>query len=175
MIKAARFAALAVFGCAALLGACQQPATPATDAPAAGPPLPAPASVTETSLPAVDAPNAQQFVTDGGSLVRLEFDRVGSTTVEGQVTGHAAPVYAVPLAAGQTLVVAFKSESTNLHINVADAADHSGAALHRGEVDGDTATLKADRDMTFVIMPFQPRAMARRDETAPFTLTVTRN
>lgn len=105
----------------------------------------------------------------------VTFARTGSTTVQGQVSGDTAPVYAVPVAAGQTLTATFASPSANLYFNVSDAADHSGAALHRGEVDGATATLKAERDTTFVIQPYQPRAMARRGETAPFTLTVSRD
>jgi len=166
MFKTARFATLAG---ALLLTACQQP-SPETSA--TSEPAPAPAA---PPLPAIDTVNAQQFVMDGGSLVSLDFARDGSTTVEGGVAGDAAPVYAVPVAAGQTLTVVFSSPSANLYANVSDATDHSGAALHRGEMDGATATLKADRDTTFVITPSQPRAMARRGETAPFSLTVSRN
>lgn len=160
----------------AAVSACRQhpvetagePASAPASAPVAAPP-------TALALPAVDTANAQQFVTESAALVPLAFARVGSTTVEGEVSGYSAPIYAVPVAAGQTLTVAFKSDSANLYANVSDATDHSGAALHRGETDGDTATLKADKDITFVIQPYQPRAMARRGEKADFTLTVSRN
>lgn len=127
------------------------------------------------SLPAVDVENARQFVVGDAALEMPTFERTGATTVKGAVRGDTAPVYAVPLAQGQTLTVTFAPASSNLYINVSDAADHSGAALHRGEVDGPTATLKAERDMTFVIKPFQPRAMARRNETGEFSLTIARD
>ncbi len=47
--------------------------------------------------------------------------------------------------------------------------------MFRGEVDGETAELKASKDTTYVITPYQPRAMARRDETGSYTLTVSRS
>ncbi len=127
------------------------------------------------TLPLIETANAEQFVQKGGALVPLDFAVEGETDVSGTVTGYAAPVYAVPVAQGQTLTVDFESTSPNLYMNISDAADHSGAALHRGEVEGTTATLTASRDMTFVITPFQPRAMARRNETADFSLKITRH
>ena len=154
----------------ALLAACSSGEPEKAETPPA-PPAAAPAPA---ALPPVDMANAQQFTANGGALTPLTFDRSGSTTVTGAVVGYKAPVYAVPVAAGQTLTVTFQSDSANLYVNVSDAADHSGAALHRGEIDGGTARLKADRDMTFVILPFQPRAMARRNETGTFHLTVSR-
>ena len=159
-----------VLASVALLGlaACnQEPAKPST-------PPSAPAPVAPKVLPALETANATQFVPEGGSLVPLEFGTEGTISVTGTVTGYAAPVYAVAVAQGQTLTVDFKTDSTNLYMNISDAADHSGAALHRGEVEGTTATLTAPRNMTFVITPFQPRAMARRNESGDFTLTVTR-
>jgi hypothetical protein len=166
----------AVVSGAAVLAACQKPADPPANAPETAPTAPHETSAPQPKpLPPVDTVNAQQFVNGQSVLTPVVFDRTGSTTVEGVVAGDTAPIYAVPVAAGQTLTVAFKSASTNLYVNVSDANDHSGAALHRGDVDGPTATLKADRDMTFVIAPFQPRATARRGETARFRLTVSRN
>jgi len=160
-----------VLALVALLGlaACnQEPAKPST-------PPSAPAPVAPKVLPALETANAVQFVQEGGALVPLEFDTEGTITVSGTVTGYAAPVYAVAVAQGQTLTVDFKTDSSNLYINISGAADHSGAALHRGEVEGKTATLTAPRSMTFVITPFQPRAMARRNESGDFSLTVTRH
>lgn len=157
------------------LAACGQTENKAAEEPAAAPAPVASAAATAPSLPAVDAENARQFATGEDTFEALTFDRTGATTVKGLVRGDAAPVYAVPVAAGQTLTVTFAPANTNLYINVSDAADHSGAALHRGEVDGQTATLKAERDMTFVIAPYQPRAMARRNETGEFSLTVARD
>lgn len=154
----------------ALLGltACgQEPVKPSV------PPSP-PEKVAPKVLPALETANAAQFVPEGGSLVPLELGTEGTTSSTGTVKGYAAPVYAVAVAQGQTLTVDFKTDSTNLYMNISDAADHSGAALYRGEVEGTTATLTAPRNMTFVITPFQPRAMARRNESGDFTLTVTR-
>lgn len=156
----------------ALVAACNSGQPEKAEAPAEPAPAAAPAPA---ALPAIDTANARQFVTEGGALTPLTFDRSGSTTTTGAVTGDKAPVYAVSAAAGQTLTVTFQSDSDNLYVNVSDAADHSGAALHRGEVEGGTASLKADRDMTFVIAPFQPRAAARRNESGNFSLTVARD
>ena len=78
------------------------------------------------------------------------------------------------VAPGQTLNVAFKTTSTNLYMNVVDSADTSGAAVHRGEVDGPTANLTATKPTIYVIQPFQPRAPARRDEAGSFEIAVTR-
>jgi len=157
------------------LSACGQAENKAADEAAPAPAPAAAAAPAASSLPSVDAESARQFATGEDTFEALTFDRTGATTVKGLVRGDAAPVYAVPVAAGQTLTVTFVPANTNLYINVSDAADHSGAALHRGEVDGQTATLKAERDMTFVITPYQPRAMARRNETGEFSLTVARD
>lgn len=159
------FAALA-------LAACQ----PSAESDAAPAPSPTPASfpAPQAALPAVALDDARAFVRPGGTLETPTFDAAGSTTATGTVRGDAAPVFAVPLAAGQSATVVFESASPNLYFNVSDAADHSGAALHRGEIDGMTAVVTAPRDMTLVITPFQPRAMARRGEAADFTLTITR-
>lgn len=176
MARTIRFFTTTVLSSLALLAACQKPANETDEASEPTPPAAAQNAAPQPSaLPPVDTVNAQQFVIGKSVLTPIAFDRAGSMTVEGVVAGETAPIYAVPVAAGQTLTLALKSSSTNLYVNVSDATDHSGAALHRGEVDGPTATLKADRDMTFVIAPFQPRATARRGETAPFSLTVSRD
>ncbi|WP_300579112.1 hypothetical protein [Phenylobacterium sp.] len=180
MTACARFRPL-MAGAAALLlvVACSdrerdqaEPAAPAPAAPALAPETPAPVP----SLPAVDIANAEQFVTDeGDQLETLTFDPVGEMTVEGVADGSVAPIYAVPVAAGQTLTATLESANPNIYFNISDAADHSGAALFRGEVEGEAARLTAPRDMTYVLTPFQPRATARRGETAPYRLTVARN
>ena len=100
---------------------------------------------------------------------------MSSVTKEGMVKGYAAPVYAVPVASGQTLKVAFKPSNTNLYFNISDAADQSGAAVFRGEVDGQAAELKASKDTTYVITPFQTRATARRGSEGGYSLTISRN
>ena len=161
-----------------LLSACsdreRDRAEPSAEAPAA--PVAAPETTPAVpTLPAADLANAEQFVTDEGDrLESLTFDPVGEVTVEGVADGYVAPIYAVPVAAGQTLTATLESSNPNIYFNISDAADHSGAALFRGEVEGEAASLTAPRDMTYVLTPFQPRATARRVETAPYRLTIAR-
>lgn len=168
-------------GLAILLAACsdraREPAEPAEEAQVApAPEAAAPAVPPAPAPPETDIANAEQFVTDEGDrLEALAFPPQGSLTVDGEADGYVAPVYAVPVAAGQTLTVTLESASANIYFNVSDAVDHSGAALFGGEMDGKTATLTAERDMTYVVTPFQPRASARRGEVAPYRLTVARN
>ncbi|WP_438852831.1 hypothetical protein [Brevundimonas nasdae] len=163
---------VSLFAGVLLCAACSEPqAAKPPSAPSEAAPAPESKAVV---LPNVDTTNAQRFVQGDSKLEVLNFAQVGAQTVQGVVRGYAAPVYAVPVAKGQTLTVEFAPSNTNLYINISDAADQSGAALHRGETDGPTASLKADRDTTYVIAPYQPRAMARRGENGDFSLTVTR-
>lgn len=163
---------VSLFAGALLCAACSQPqaSKPESD-PAVAPPA---VAATEAALPDVDTVNAQHFIQGDSKLEVLDFAPAGTHTVQGAVRGYTAPVYAVPVAKGQTLSVNFAPSNTNLYINVSNAADQSGAALHRGETDGATASFKADRDTTYVITPYQPRATARRGEVGDFSLTVTR-
>lgn len=124
--------------------------------------------------PVIDRAAAERFAHDGGALEIPELPASGALILKGAVKGDTAPAYAFALAAGQTLTVAFAPSNASLYFNLSDAADTSGAALHRGEVDGAEATVVATRDMTVVVTPFQPRAMARRGETGDYALTVTR-
>ena len=153
------------------LAACNQPAQPAKEAAAEAPPAAAPVVV---ALPAVDTAAAQARLTPDNTLEVLSFAPAGATTAFGEIKGYKAPIYAVPVAAGQTLVVDFKSANTSLYMNVIDAADASGAAVHRGEVDGPSATITAAKDATYLLQPFMVRAAARRGEGGPFEITVTR-
>lgn len=126
------------------------------------------------NLPAADAAAAQRLLSPDETLQTLTFPPSGSTTASGRIMGYASPAYAVPVAAGQTLVVIMESPSDNAYFNVHDAADSSGAAVFRGEVEGRTARISAPADMTYVIRPFQPQAMARRNETASYSFTIER-
>lgn len=171
---------LALAACGDRPGAAPEAASEATPdlsgGPAAAPQAVSPAPDAAETLPAVDEAAARAFVREEGSRLEvLTFERVGSVTKEGAVKGYAAPVYAVPVASGQTLKVAFKPSNANLYFNISDAADQGGAAVFRGEVDGQTAELKASKDTTYVITPFQPRATARRGSEGGYSLTVSRN
>lgn len=182
-----RFAPIALLGLSLALAACgegpgaaPQAASEATPDLSGGPAA-APQAVSATPgadrpLPTVDEAAVRAFVReDGATLEVLAFDRVGSVSKAGMVKGYGAPVYAVPVAAGQTLTVVFKPSNTNLYVNISDTAETNGAAVFRGEVDGETAELKASRDTTYVIAPYQPRAMARRGAEGGYSLTVSRN
>nr|WP_312160594.1 hypothetical protein [Brevundimonas diminuta] len=171
---------LALAACGDRPGAAPEAASEATvdlsGGPAAAPQAVSPTPNAVPALPVVDEAAARAFVREEGSTLEvLTFERAGSVTKEGTVKGYAAPVYAVPVAAGQTLKVAFKPSNTNLYFNISDATDQSGAAVFRGEVEGETAELKAAKDTTYVITPFQPRASARRGESGNYVLTVSRN
>jgi len=158
-----------VFAAGLALASCGEKAveTKPSEAPAA----PA-ATQPAPSAPAIDTEALKAKLPPDGTLEVLSFDAAGSAKASGEVKGYAAPVYAV--AAGQTLNVVFETTSTNLYMNVVDSADSSGAAVHRGEVDGANATLTAAKPTIYLIQPFQPRATARRGEAGAFTLTVTR-
>lgn len=154
----------------ALAGGCTQAEPAPSSAPEAAPeaaPPPAPS-------PEVDIQAAQAFVHDGGTLDRPSFDPSGLATVSGRVEGDTAPVHAVAVAAGQTLTVEMRTDSSNLYFNVWDVTDTSGAAAFRGEVEDASASLTAVADTTYVIAPFQPRATARRGEAGDYVLTLRR-
>ena len=164
---------LAAAAALALVG-CGQQATKPAEAPAEAPaaaPAPPPAPVV---APVVDQAALKALLSPDETLEVVTLDPAGAASVSGEVKGYKAPVYAVPVAAGQTLVVAFASANTSLYMNVTDAADASGAAVHRGEVDGPNATLTAAKDTTYLLQPFMVRAAARRGESGPFEITVTR-
>jgi hypothetical protein len=152
-------------GALTLVAGCSQPADKA----------PAQAAPAEASLPTVDLAVVQARLSPDETPSVVEFPRTGSRIVTGQVTGYKTQVWIVPVAAGQTLTVAFAPSNTNLYVNILDADDDSGLAVHRGEVDGPRATLAAVQDAVFIIRPFQPRATARRNETGDYTLTIDRS
>ncbi|NEX21178.1 hypothetical protein G3480_12780 [Thiorhodococcus mannitoliphagus] len=129
---------------------------------------------TSVALPAVDTMAVERLLSSEETLEVLSFPTVGRMTQVGEIVGYASAAYAVPVAAGQKLLVTLESPSSNAYFNVQDAADSSGAAVFRGEVEGREARIQAESDAAYVIRPFQPRAMARRDEVAPYSLTIER-
>jgi hypothetical protein len=132
--------------------------------------------IVEPPLPEIDMQGAKARLSRHETLEAVDFETSGLTIVSGTVVGAKAPAYAVPVAAGQTLTVTFQPTSTtSLYMNVLDAADASGAAVHRGEFNGPTATITAARDTTYVITPHQPRAVADLNEAGAFTMTIARS
>lgn len=159
-----------------LVAACsppvEAPAAPAEPVAPAPPAAVAPAAV--AALPTVDVAAVGRALSPDETLSVVDLPREGSTTLMGEVKGYKSTAWAVPVAAGQTLTATFTPSNSNLYINVIDAADTSGAAVHAGETDGATATITATKDTVYVIRPYQPRAMARRDETGGYTLAIAR-
>ena len=162
---------LAAAAALALVG-CGQQATKPAEAPAEAPaaaPAPPPAPVV---APVVDQAALKALLSPDETLEVVTLDPAGAASVSGEVKGYKAPVYAVPVAAAQTLIVTFEPSNTNLYVNVVDSADTSGAAVHRGEVDGPKARVTAAKAGVYLIKPFQPRATARRGESGTFKLAV---
>jgi hypothetical protein len=148
----------------ATLAACVvATSTPTTQAP------------TAPSLPSADTAGAQGLLSPDETLQVVSMPPAGSTTIFGAVAGYRSTAYAVPVAPGQTLRVAFQPSNANLYMNIHDTTDQSGAAVHRGEVDGPDAVLTASAPTTWLIRPFQPRAMARRNETGDYTIQIARD
>jgi hypothetical protein len=126
-------------------------------------------------LPAVDVTTIQASLGPDETLALVKFDGSSdSRTERGTVDGYATTVWAVPVAAGQTLSVSLVSGSSNLYCNVRDARDASGAAVHRGELDGPEASIVARESTVYLVQPFQPRAVARRGSKSDYRLTITR-
>ena len=163
MTPIANVAAIALVG---LLAACVV---------AEAPPPQTPQSAATRALPAPDRAGAQALLSADETLQVVDFPLQGSTTVTGSVVGYTSTAYAVPVAAGQELTVAFVPSNTNLYMNVHDTRDQSGAAVHRGEFDGPTAVLRPSSDLTYLIRPYQPRATARRNERGTYEIRLTRN
>ena len=158
-------AALALAGCGQR---ADGPAEAPAEVPAASAAAPAPVAV----APAVDQAALKGLLSPDETLEVLTLDATGAASASGEVKGYKATVYAVPVAQGQTLSVTFEPSNTNLYMNVVDAADTSGAAAHRGEVDGPQASIAAAKAGVYLIKPFQPRATARRGESGTFKLAV---
>ena len=146
---------------------------PTSSAPTAAPAVPAQASVAK-ALPTVDTAATQSLLSQDQTLQAVNFAESGSTTVSGTIQGYKSVAYAVPAKAGQTLTVKMTTTSTSAYFNVRDVRDQSGAAVHRGEIDGSEAIISVPADTTYLIDPYLVRAVARRGSTATYTLTITR-
>lgn len=140
------------------------PSTPVAQAPA----------VVPKGLPPVNTSAAQALLSPDQVLQTIDFPEAGSKTVSGRIEGSKSTAYAVPAKAGQTLTVTMTTSSSSAYFNVRDVRDQSGAAIHRGEIDGQKATISVPVDTTYLIDPFLVRAVARRGSTADYTLTITR-
>jgi hypothetical protein len=162
----------------AVLSACSGGSSGGSGTTAAAPSAPvaqAPAvPAAPKGLPMVDTAAAQALLSADQTLQTVSFPDTGSTTVSGRIVGYKSVAYAVPAKAGQTLTVTMTTASSSASFNVRDVRDQSGAAVHRGEVDGPKAVVSVPADTTYLIDPFLERAVARRGSSADYTLTIGR-
>lgn len=155
-----------------VLSACAGGSTSSTPAPSST--SGAPVHAAAKGLPAVDTAAAQALLSPDQTLQTVSFAETGTTTISGRIVGYTSVAYAVPARAGQTLTVVISTASTSAYFNVKDVRDQSGAAVHRGEMDGAKATIAVPADTTYVIDPYLVRAVARRGSAADYTLTISR-
>lgn len=106
------------------------------------------------------------------TLERISIRANGSTAIKGTIRGYKHKVYAVTIAAGDTLSIRFHTASTSAYFNLIDAGDASGAAIHRGDVAGKVATVTAAKPATYLIQPYVYRSAARRGQTAGYTFAI---
>lgn len=130
---------------------------------------------TSLGLPAVDVAGAQALLSADETLEMLQFPENGITTVDGEIVGHTSTAYAVSAKTGQNLFIFIETPSYSAHFTVHDVRDSSGFAVHRGEVDGPTASISAFSDTTYLIRPFLVHPEAHRRSTVPYSITVSRD
>ena len=96
------------------------------------------------------------------------------TTIRDRIVGEDSIEYALGAQAGQVLHVALQDRRNSVYLNVFAPGTQPGrdAALHRGEVDGNTAEIRLPAAGDYVIQVFQNRAVARRGGRSDFTLRV---
>lgn len=132
-----------------------------------GPPAPPPA--TPEPEPALDVERLKSRLAPEQTLQVIGADG----PVHGRLEGWRAPVYAIQVAAGQTLDVELEGEG--VFVNLGDAADPTGAPLHRGESDGPRARVRAGKPTVYFIAPYQPPEASRAARRADFTLVIGRS
>jgi hypothetical protein len=137
-ISATVFAATAV---SLFLAGCNMSATGGADS----------APVRAQASQAVPEQPINRKLSPDETLQRIPVQTGVATTVNGKINGYKANVHAVTIGAGQSLNVKFDTRSTSAYFNVIDGADASGAAVHRGEVAGNIATVTATRPTTYLI------------------------
>lgn len=128
-----------------------------------------------SGLPPVDTAAAQHLLSPDEILQTLDFPASGTKTLSGRIEGYKTVAYALPVRQGQRLEVTMESPSSSAYFNIYDAKDTSGAAIFAGETAGtNTALIRVNGDATYVIRPFLVRAVARRGQSANYTLKIER-
>ena len=115
MIRTHMLRAAAALGLALGVAACEAP--PAAPEAATGP----------GTLPTVDMAAAQAAAMGAVPLQVLDFSPTGTRSLTSRIRGDAAPAYAVPVAAGQTLTVVFRSANHAAAFNLMDTANPAEA------------------------------------------------
>lgn len=116
---------------------------------------------------------AQALLTPDEALTMLEVG-VGATKVisKGYINGYNSDCYGVDVPKGSTLHVEMTTTSTSAYFNVIDVSDTSGAALHRGEVDGFISSIDVNIDGTYLIRPFLVKPAAKNGDKAEYSLKI---
>ena len=127
-------------------------------------------------LPSIDTAAAQRLLSPDETLQSLNFAESGSQVVSGRIVGRQSPSYAVPVRAGQQLDVTMDTPSDSAWFNIQDVRDQSGAAVFAGEATAaHYGSVRAASDTTYVIRPYLNRGVARRGESANYTLKIERH
>ena len=106
---------------------------------------------------------------------RVHFERGATgTTIRDRIAGGDSIEYMLGAQAGQVLHVALEDRrnSVNLNVFAPGAVPGRDAALHRGEVEGNTAAIRLTATGDAMIQVFQNRAVARRGARSDFTLWI---
>lgn len=116
---------------------------------------------------------AQALLTPDEALTMLDI-AVGATKVisKGYINGYNSDCYGVDVPKGATLQVEMTTSSASAYFNVIDVSDTSGAALHRGEVDGFISSIDVNADGTYLIRPFLVKPAAQNGEKAEYSLKI---
>ena len=129
-----------------------------------------------SALPSIDTAAAQRLLSPDETLQTLNFAESGSQIVSGRIVGRQSPSYAVPVRAGQQLDVTMDTPSDSAWFNIQDVRDQSGAAVFAGEATAaHYGSVRAASDTTYVIRPYLNRGVARRGESANYTLKIERH
>lgn len=113
--------------------------------------------------------SASAFAADKVTTVPVKFAHGATgTTVSGTVQGYDTVDYTLGAKAGQTISLKL-SGSTNAYFNLFAPGAQESLSL---ESDGQSFTGKLPATGTYRIQVYQPRAQARRNQVAKYTLRV---
>lgn len=91
-------------------------------------------------------------------------------TLTGQVRGYDSVQYSMGVSAGQRLDLQLDSGNSSLYFNV--TAPGASEALYNSSINGNGTSIIIPSSGTYLIDVYLMRNAARRNETAPYTMTV---